>query len=238
MAGYREHITVSGLLGVGYGTAATLAFGFTPTQGALAGVLTWISGMLPDMDAQGGKPIRELFGVVGAIGPLLLMNYFHQAGGDNERGLLLALILYALIRYGGAAVVGRLSVHRGMFHSIPALIIAAEVTFLCYRHPDLSVRLLMAGGVAIGFLSHLILDELYSVQWDGTRLRLKKSAGTAMKFVGQRFVPNAITYGLLMFLSYAVLVKVDVIPGPGEERAPEMLPLQEAKNLEDAPRFQ
>jgi membrane-bound metal-dependent hydrolase YbcI (DUF457 family) len=41
-------------------------------------------------------------------------------------------LLYGAVRYGGATVLGKLTVHRGMFHSIPALIIAAEITFLCY----------------------------------------------------------------------------------------------------------
>ena len=139
--------------------------------------------------------------------------------------------------YGGAAIVGKLSVHRGMFHSIPALLIASELTFLFYRHSDVNVRLMMAGGVATGFLSHLVLDELYSVQWDGTKIKIKRSAGTAMKFMGKHVAANAFAYGLLFFLSYAVLVKVDVIRGPGEVAAPEMINIQEAKDIQDAPRY-
>ena len=99
------------------------------------------------------------------------------------------------------------------------------------------VQLLLSVGVAVGFLSHLILDELYSVQWDGTRVKLKRSAGTALKFMGARFVPNAICYGLLMFLSYAVLVKTRVLPGPGEVAAPRVIEIREAENLEDAPKY-
>ncbi|MFO0999054.1 MAG: metal-dependent hydrolase [Planctomycetaceae bacterium] len=53
------------------------------------------------------------------------------------------------------------TVHRGMFHSIPALIIASEVTFLAYHSSDMKVRILMAIGTGLGFLSHLVLDEMY-----------------------------------------------------------------------------
>lgn len=237
MAAYREHVTVSGLLGVFYGGAATLTMGFTPVQGMLAGLLTWVSGMLPDLDSESGKPIRGLFSVVAAIVPMFVMRYVDQMGGDTERAMLMALILYGTIRYGGALLVGKLSVHRGMFHSIPALLIAAEVTFLFYRHEDSQVRLLMAGGVATGFLSHLVLDEVYSVQWDGTKIKLKRSAGTAMKFMGKHVPANAFAYGLLFFLTYAVMVKVNLIPGPGEEKAPDVINVREAQNLEDAPRY-
>ena len=36
--------------------------------------------------------------------------------------MLMAVAVYASIRYGGAFVLGKLSVHRGMFHSLPALV--------------------------------------------------------------------------------------------------------------------
>jgi hypothetical protein len=41
--------------------------------------------------------------------------------------------VYAAIRYGGSAMLMRLSVHRGMFHSVPAMVIAAELAFLAYK---------------------------------------------------------------------------------------------------------
>ncbi|MEQ9411523.1 MAG: metal-dependent hydrolase [Fuerstiella sp.] len=235
MAAYREHITVSGTLGLAYAGAAVFALGFSVTQGIIAGILTWISGMLPDMDSQSGRPIRELFGVTAALAPLLLLQHANYLGIGGDRAMLFALLLYAAVRYGGAAVLGRLTVHRGMFHSIPALIIAAEATFLGYHSPEPKVRLLMAGGVALGFLSHLILDEMYSVQWDGLRVNLKKSAGSAMKFFGKEHIPNAVALGLMMFLTYACLSSIGVIPDPNKQPAPEMLEI--TGELEAAPEY-
>ncbi len=58
MAAYREHITFSTMLGVGYGLGATFALGFTPAQGALAAWLTALGGMLPDLDSESGRPVR------------------------------------------------------------------------------------------------------------------------------------------------------------------------------------
>ncbi len=209
MAAYREHISVSGLLGLGYGLTATLAFDYLPVQGMLAGCLTAVGGMIPDLDSDRGRPVRELFGVVGAVAPLLLVNPFSRfLGGqpDPEVVMLFIVVMYLLIKYGGASLVSRLSVHRGMFHSIPALGIAAELVYLSYPNPLVRVKLLMAGGMAIGILSHLLLDELYSIQIKNMRIRLKKSAGTALKMVGERFIPNVFTYSLWATLSYAVLL--------------------------------
>ncbi|QDT65032.1 metal-dependent hydrolase [Calycomorphotria hydatis] len=211
MAGYREHITVSGLCGVGYGTLSALALGFTPTQGAIAGCLTWIGGMLPDLDAQRGKPVQELTALVAAVGPMLAVRQLVEVTGSIDATILAAMLLYAGIRYGGTWALARFSVHRGMFHSVPALIIAAEIVFLAYKSPEVPVRILMAGGIAVGFFSHLLLDELYSVQWRGIAPRLAKSAGTAIKFFGPRFAPNAFAYGLMMFLTYGVIVKTDLL---------------------------
>lgn len=230
MAGYREHIGVSGLLGAAYGAAATMAAGFTPVQGALAGGLTWVSGMLPDLDAESGRPVRELFGLLAAILPMILMRRLLAWSQSVETAVLCAFMIYGAIRFGGPLVLGWCSVHRGMFHSIPALIIAAECTFLAYQSDDVGVRLLMAGGVAMGFLSHLVLDELYSVQWNGLRLKLNKAAGSALKLVGRYPLPNLFCYGLLVTLTYATLAEVGLID-PGVARTPPPEVQQAAESL-------
>jgi hypothetical protein len=227
MAGYKTHITVSGALGVGYGTAGAILGGFTPVEGALAGVLTWFSGMLPDLDSASGRPVREVFSLLAAFAPFAMMGHLMEwTHHSYEAATLMAVILYVTIRYGGQSVLNRTAVHRGMFHSIPAMLITAEIAFLGFRGSSLNVKLLMAGGAAIGFFSHLVLDEIYSVEWSGVHVRLNKFAGSAVKFVGSRFLPNVITYSLLMVLTYAVLVQASVIQLPGH--SPLGPPLQRA----------
>ncbi|MCA9115044.1 MAG: metal-dependent hydrolase [Planctomycetaceae bacterium] len=211
MAAYREHVTVSGLIGTFYGLLAVLVLDFTPVQAALAAILTWVAGMLPDLDSQSGKPVREIFGLFSAVIPMALIGRFLRLGGNAETAILLAIILWALIRYGGSALLSRISVHRGMFHSIPALLISAELTFLCYQSDSPNVKFLMAAGVALGFLSHLILDEAYSVEFSGVRVRLNKSAGSALKVFGKRMGPNVVVWSMLVVLTYATLADVGLI---------------------------
>ena len=231
MAGYREHISVSGLCGVCYGAGATMALGFTPVQAALAGVLTWVSGMLPDVDSESGRPVREIFGLLAAVVPVLMMRRTLQWGGDPEAAMLLSVVMYAAIKYGGQGLLGLLSVHRGMFHSIPALVISAELTFLAYKSELLSVRLLMAGGVALGFFSHLLLDEVYAVQWTGVRLKLNKAAGSALKLFSRNFAPNLFAWSLLILLTYATLIDLGVVAQPHADRSPTLL----RQAVEDGP---
>jgi membrane-bound metal-dependent hydrolase YbcI (DUF457 family) len=185
--------------------------------------------MLPDLDSESGRPIRELFPLLAAGTPLLLMPLLLAWGGNMEGATALAVGAYFAIRYGGAFLLRKLSVHRGMFHSIPALVIAAEIAFLAYRSPDLKVRCLMAGGTALGFLSHLVLDEIYAVEWSGVRVKFNKFAGSALKMTGGSVSANAFTYAVLVTLTYAVLVNAgyvtfDAKTPPVDRHATETVP--------------
>src|SRR6056297_4319067 len=105
MAAFREHITVSGVLGLGYGVMAYVAYGFTAIESTLAGFLTAFGGMLPDLDSKTSRPVRELFGILAAIVPLLVLGETMAAlhlPSTREAGALTFIALYMVIRYGGA----------------------------------------------------------------------------------------------------------------------------------------
>ncbi len=211
MAAFREHITVSGMLGLGYGITANFAYGFSPIESALAGFLTAFGGMLPDLDSQTSRPVRELFGLLAAVGPLLVLGEVLQVLNlppTKEAGALAFIGLYLLIRFGGSWLIGKVAVHRGMFHSIPAACISGQIAFMAYSTSTIETKWMISTGIFLGFLSHLILDEVYSVEWTGVRLKLKKSAGSAMKMVGKNQAANIVTYGLLLTLSYAMAMGI------------------------------
>ncbi len=225
MAGFEQHLRVSTGLGVVTGAAATFGFGFTPAQGILAAYLTSVSGMLPDLDSNSGKPLREMSNLTAAIVPMVMMERLKEWGGDFDTSLLLAILVYTGIRFAGSWMVGKLSVHRGMFHSIPALLIAGLAVFLGWKSDDTSVRILMAASVGIGFLSHLILDEIYAVQWNGLAPELNQFAGSATKFFGKSAVANIFTWTLLGGLTWLSLGRVGIVEEPA---VPEPSEIREA----------
>lgn len=238
MAAYREHIAVSGMLGLGMGVASTFVLGFTPVQGILAGWLTAIGGILPDLDSESGRPVREMFGLTAAVAPLIFIERILQWAhlpGDKETVMALFLAMYLGIKYGLAALIGTFSVHRGMFHSVPALVIAAEVAYLGYPRTEVKVKALMAAAVAIGFFSHLLLDEIYSVEWSGVRIKLKKSAGSAIKFFGDGLAGNAAAYTLLLGLSFLTLRDAGIIGLPDEPVRPLFQATNAAPGAEEQP---
>jgi len=223
MAAFREHVIFSSGLGVVYGVSAWYGLGFTPVQAALSAVMTGVAGMLPDLDLDHGRPAQELFGLLAGVAPLLLVGRVLQwlhLPNDREMVMLGMVALYALIRYVLSRVIPYLSVHRGMFHSIPALLIAAELAYLSYPTDVIRVKLLVAAGVALGFFSHLLLDEIYSVELSGAKVGLKKSSGTAIKMFGEAFFPNVFTFALAGTLTYASLMDAGLIRDNSQEVVP------------------
>ena len=88
-----------------------------------------------------------------------------------------------------------------MFHSVPGMLIAGLVVFLLYRNPNVWHRAYLGGGTMLGFLSHLVLDEWFAVDFMGLKPRLNKYAGSALKFWSQSWSATLITYAILIVLA-------------------------------------
>jgi membrane-bound metal-dependent hydrolase YbcI (DUF457 family) len=207
MAGFKTHITVSSVLGVSYGGAAFFAAGVPWPTSVLAGGLCGVSGMLPDIDSDSGTPLRESVAFAAAVVPMMALHHFQRWGMSNESIVLAGAVIYLLVRFGLAAMLKRYTVHRGMFHSIPAALVCGELAFLLASGDDTRLRVYKAGGVVLGYLSHLLLDEIYSFQWHRGRLRLKSSFGTALKLFGRSGWANLTTYAKLLILSGIIFVE-------------------------------
>src|SRR5438128_2325799 len=93
MAAFKQHLMFSCALGAGYTVALRYA-NFEPTHALLAGGLCGVSGMLPDLDSDSGRPVRELFGLMAAVVPLLVLHRLKKAGFTPEGMILLMAALY------------------------------------------------------------------------------------------------------------------------------------------------
>lgn len=215
MADFKTHIGTSCALGVGY--AALGVYHSLDIEAALvAGGLCGIGGMLPDIDSDSGIPVRETIGFAAAITPMLLVDRFQQLGLNYEQMVLAAGASYSFVRFCLARLLMRYTVHRGMFHSIPALLIFTGLAFLICGSSNLQLRYFKAGGVALGVFSHLMLDEIYSVEWEGGRWRFKSSFGTALKLWGDSGWANFSTYGKLAIVMVMILSEPSVMDRYGK----------------------
>ena len=191
-------------MGVGYGGAAYFMYGVPWPTCALASGLCGVSGMLPDIDSDSSTPQRESMAFASAVVPMMLLHRFQHWGLSPESMILAGAAVYLLIRFGAAALLQMYTAHRGMFHSLPAAAVFGELAFLLAAGDDLTLRIFVGAAVTIGYLSHLTLDEIYSVEWSHG-FRLKSSFGTALKFWGQGAWSNISIYAKLTILTAAIL---------------------------------
>ena len=205
MADFKTHISVSSTLGVAYGVGGYFVFDISIPHCTVAGALCSVAGMLPDLDSNSSIPQREMLSFVSVIVPMLMIRRFEAFELTPEYMVFVAGLMYAIIRFGIGGIFRHFTRHRGMWHSMPAALIAGLATFLVCLSPELGVRVFKGWAVVLGFISHLVLDEIYAVDWKGETIRVKKSFGTALKWIGTNWWWNVSTYGKLAFLVVLVL---------------------------------
>ena len=199
LADFKSHITGSTIVGLAYGYWGVSTQSMSIESGIVAAGLCSVSGMLPDLDSDSGIPLRETSLFISAVVPILMIHRFRDLGFTAEDMAVAAMLLYIAIRFIAVEFFKRYTVHRGMWHSVPAAIIAGLIAYLVMPCPSDALRLYKALAVVLGFVVHLVMDELWSVDTSGG-IRFKKSFGTALKFFGADGLANFAVYSKLILL--------------------------------------
>lgn len=202
MASYVGHLTFSTGLGAVYGAAGAVGLHMDWGPVFMGASLAAVGGLLPDLDSDSGVPVREMFGLAAVLVPFMLFPRLQAHGFTPEQILAILFAVYLTVRYGVSYLFKKWTVHRGIYHSIPAMLIAGLTVFLLYHSPNMNLRLYLAAGVMLGFLSHLVLDELCSVDFSGVAIKVNQFAGTALKLKSESWVITLVTYSLLSYLGY------------------------------------
>jgi len=187
MANFNTHLSVAA---VASGLISTLCLqvGFVDSQDAMLLVLMGtIGGILPDIDLQYSHPSRIIFSILG-----LIFAFLWVLSAENSLSIAelwaVGLIIYCVIRYGLWRIFNIYTKHRGAIHSVAAaalsMLTTTVISFHVYGKNDFTAWLI-GFVVFIGFIIHLLLDELYSV--DFMNRRIKRSFGTALKLVDTRY---------------------------------------------------
>lgn len=181
MANFRTHLNV-GIFVSGGSVLALHRFGLVGDgQTLVLFALGVVGSLLPDIDADASTPVRAFFGVLGIT--LAFAWTLPLVGQYGVMELAAAWVgLFLAVRYLLFEVFTRYTVHRGIWHSWLAVAFVALITvnlahwLIKQPAPAAWVCGFMVG---LGYLTHLVLDELYSV--DLLNRRLKRSFGTALK---------------------------------------------------------
>ena len=183
MANFPTHIAIGTVVSGALATVTAAADLVAPENivaVTLAGVL---GSVLPDIDLKDSRPARAMF-----AGLAVFFSFAVLFGLERKYSIAEMLILWmgtlVFVRYVAKAIFARFSYHRGIWHSLLAMAFCAFVTAWVYSRllqRDEGVAWLAAGFMSVGFLTHLILDEIYSV--DVMDTRIKASFGSALKLV-------------------------------------------------------
>lgn len=181
MANFPTHIAVGTLVSGALATVTVAADMIAPENVVavtLAGVL---GSVLPDIDLKDSRPSRAFFAGLAVFFSFAVLFSLERQYSIAEM-LILWMGTLVFVRYAVKAIFFHFSYHRGVWHSLLATAFCAFATALVYSKllgRNDGVAWLAAGFMAIGYLTHLTLDEIYSV--DVMDTRIKASFGTALK---------------------------------------------------------
>lgn len=203
MANFTTHIVVGTVVAGSFATLTLAADVIAPQNLVAVTMAGALGSVLPDIDLKDSRPSRAMFSGLAIFFSFAALFHFAPRLSIAEMWILW-LGTFFFVRYGLHALFHHFAVHRGIWHSIVAGIVCSFATAIIFYYalgrPD-GVAWLAAGFLFIGYLTHLILDEIYSVDVMGTYI--KKSFGTALKFVDSKH-PRATTAmvaaGALLFL--------------------------------------
>ncbi len=204
MANFNTHLVVAAVASAVVSGSMLSMEVIEPTEAVMAFALGTFGGLMPDIDADNSKSIGIGFSVISLLLTILAV-FMKLSSYSIVEMLIMAGAVFSLVRFGFIKVFRKVSRHRGMFHSIPVAIIWGVVTAIVMElFFGLNSLISWVYGIMItwGYIVHLILDEIYSV--DLRNKRIKKSSGTALKFFKLKTrtdkIQNVIIYISLYFL--------------------------------------
>lgn len=204
MANFTTHIAVGTVVSGALATM-TLAADMVAPQNIVAVTLVGVLGsILPDIDLRDSRASKMMFSGLGIFFSFAAL--FTAATKYSVAELwIIWLGTLVLVRYGGHYVFSKASVHRGIWHSLLAGAFASTLTAIIFsrvlHRPD-GVAWLAAAFMMVGYVVHLSLDEIYSV--DVMDTRIKASFGTALKIFDSRY-PKA-SVGMACAVAAAIML--------------------------------
>jgi membrane-bound metal-dependent hydrolase YbcI (DUF457 family) len=208
MANFTTHIAIGTVVSGALATL-TLAADVVAPENLVAVTFAGVLGsVLPDIDLKDSRPSRAMF-----AGLAIFFSFAVLFNAATELSIAELWILWlgtlVIVRYGLHSIFHRISVHRGIWHSILAAVFVSVATAVVFRNllgkPE-GVSWLAAAFMFVGYVTHLTLDEVYSV--DVMDTRVKSSFGTALKFFDRRHL------GASVAMAGAVATVVMAAPRP------------------------
>lgn len=211
MAAFKTHLVIGTIASV-----ATAGFIYSLDYiNILAAIsLTLVGafgGILPDIDSDHSRATHVVFTLFGIVAACFLFIWYYSIFPILVL-LTLSVAMFILIRFPVKYIFGKFTVHRGLFHSILAALMIALITVCIAYHIFLctpAIAWFSGLFIATGYIVHLLLDEIYSV--DFSNQRIKRSFGSAFKLLCFRRLHNSIIAIIISISVYFLTPEITTI---------------------------
>jgi len=186
MANFNTHMTLAALGSLAATAVCIQKIGLSDEQAVILFLLGSIAGLLPDIDSDHSIPAKWFFRILTAIAMLCVGLYAIPRFPHQDVAIYL-LLTFVGVHFIMANIIQSITVHRGLFHSVPvAGLFGMGMYYMGLHGFNWSEHFswLAAAFMCGGYLIHLTLDELYSVDLLGGKL--KQSFGSALTFFNAR----------------------------------------------------
>ena len=210
MANFPTHIAVGTLVSGALATLTLAADAVAPENVLAVAIAGVVGSVLPDIDLKESRPSQAMFNGLGLFISFALLFVFVDKLSVAEMWILW-VGTYVGIRYVAYFIFHRMSYHRGIYHSILAGVFFWFVTAVLYRYVlqrHEGVAWLAGAFTFIGYLVHLILDEIYSVDVMG--IRIKRSFGSALKLFDHKHLGHSSAMAIATVIAFLLTPPMQV----------------------------
>jgi hypothetical protein len=201
MANFSTHINAAAMVS-GVGAMSLVYAGMIDKNESFilffAGI---IGGILPDIDHDKSTPLKIMEFFFGNLIAFLVV--FKYIGIYTVPKIVLLWVFSYICVSLAFYVFKKFTHHRGMFHSVTsAFLFMFLTTDISYYFFNLTLSLSYYTGLFVfaGYMTHLILDEIYSVDIAG--VHIKQSFGSALKFFSNSKTASAAFFAVMSVLCY------------------------------------
>jgi hypothetical protein len=203
MAMFQQHLNGAVLVsGVLTSVLYSSEFLTSTTEALVVFGLGTLGGLLPDIDSDNSRPTQITFNILSIIFPFIVLLGLKADLTVFE--YLMAWTISSTLLYAFFYLFLRFTIHRGIFHSIPmGILFGLSIYYIFSQFLGYSQSFSLISGIFLfmGYLTHLLLDEIVSLNAFG--LSIKKSFGTAMKlYEKNNLIGSILVYTLIIILLF------------------------------------
>jgi membrane-bound metal-dependent hydrolase YbcI (DUF457 family) len=206
LANFKTHYNVGIISGI-ISSASFVSLSILNSLEGILCLLLWVVGSIsPDIDSPNSKPIKVFFYIISIILSCSFF-FFSMDRFYILESIVLSIFIFLILNFILPKIFSKFSTHRGIIHSIPfAFLLGFFISILLFNFFNLQDYLSILAGFffAFGFMIHLLLDELYSVDLSG--VKLKNSFGSAFKLYDKK------QPFLSMFIYIIILFEMVILP--------------------------